>query len=225
MPPPVSSRSSLSSSFTDSENPLPTATELIVRSLRQRIVRGEIAGGKPLRQDHVAEEFQSSHVPVREAFQRLEALGLVVSLPRRGVRVTELSRESIRETMEMRAALEVLALRHSLPRLRPQHISLLEQAQDDCSSAVTLIDWDEANCRFHEGLVSQCGMPRLLYTLGQLQLSNSRYLFAAGLVRGWQPRSDQDHRLILDALRDGNAERAIQLLSRHIGTMERVGFA
>jgi DNA-binding GntR family transcriptional regulator len=73
--------------------------------------------------------------------------------------------------------------------------------------------------------VSECGMPRLLATLRQLQLTNSRYLFAAGLVRGWQPRSDQDHRLIIDALRDKNAERAIQLLSRHIGTMERVGFS
>jgi DNA-binding GntR family transcriptional regulator len=204
---------------------LPTSADRIADILRRRIVRGEIEGGKPLRQDHVADEFQSSHVPVREAFQRLEAQGLVVALPRRGVRVTTLSPESVKETVEMRAALEVLALKHSVPKLSDAHIDQLELAQSMCSQASSLIEWDAANCAFHEGLVKECGMPRLLATLKQLQLTNSRYLFAAGLVRGWQPRSDQDHRLIIEALRDKNTDRAIQLLSRHIGTMERVGFS
>ena len=204
---------------------LSTSSERIADLLRTRIVRGEIEGGAALRQDHVALEFQSSHVPVREAFQRLEAQGLVVSLPRRGVRVTILTTEAVKETMEMRAALEVLALRHSVPKLTELHIARLEATQDQCAQAASLIEWDAANCAFHEGLVSECGMPRLLATLKQLQLTNSRYLFAAGLVRGWQPRSDQDHRLIIDALKERNAERAIQLLGRHIGTMERVGFA
>lgn len=204
---------------------LPTSADRIADILRTRIVRGEIEGGKPLRQDHVADEFQSSHVPVREAFQRLEGQGLVITLPRRGVRVTMLSSESVKETVEMRSALEVLALKHSAPKLTDIHIDQLERAQNMCAQASSLIEWDAANCAFHEGLVNECGMPRLLATLKQLQLTNSRYLFAAGLVRGWQPRSDQDHRLIIDALRNKNTERAIQLLSRHIGTMERVGFS
>lgn len=203
----------------------PTSAERIAAQLRSLIVRGEIAGGAALRQDHVAERFASSHVPVREAFQRLEAQGLVVSLPRRGVRVTTLSPAAIKEAMEMRAVLEVLALRHSAPNMTAADIDRLEQAQADCAGATSLADWDAANSAFHEAMVSACGMPRLLDVLRQLQLTNSRYLFAAGLVRGWQPRSDQDHRLIIDALKDRNVERAVQLLSRHIGTMERVGFA
>lgn len=202
----------------------PTTSEHLFQALRTRIVRGELQGGKPLRQDHIAAEYGTSHVPVREAFQRLEAMGLVESLPRRGVRVTELSKQSIKETVEMRIVLEGLALRHSVGRLQISHIAQLEAAQAQCFRAESLIEWDAANCLFHDILASECGMPRLLATLKQLQQTNSRYLFAAGLKRGWQPRSDQDHCLIIDALKNKNPERAIQLLSRHIGTMERVGY-
>ena len=203
----------------------PTSADRIAEQLRTMIVRGEIEGGAALRQDHVAERFGASHVPVREAFQRLEAQGLVISLPRRGIRVTSLNAAAIKEAVEMRAVLEVLALRHSAPHMTAAHIAQLEQAQAMCAGATSLIQWDAANAAFHAAMVSPCGMPRLLEVLQQLQLTNSRYLFAAGLVRGWQPRSDQDHRLIIDALKEKNTERAVQLLGRHIGTMERVGFS
>ncbi|WP_050468826.1 GntR family transcriptional regulator [Herbaspirillum chlorophenolicum] len=202
-----------------------TTVERIAEALRIRIVRGEIAGGAALRQDHVAQEFQSSHVPVREAFQRLEAQGLVVTLPRRGVRVTSLSPAVIKENVEMRASLEILALRHSAGKFTPEHIERLEQAHASCSEAASLAQWDEANNLFHEILSSECGMPRLLAVLRQLQLTNSRYLFSTGFKRGWQPRSDHDHLLIIDALKDKKVDRALQLLSMHIGTMERVGFS
>ena len=201
-----------------------TVVDRIVAVLQKRIVHGELAGGAALRQDVIARAFQSSHVPVREAFRQLEALGLVATLPRRGVRVTLLDCTVVKENMEMRAALELLALRHSAPRFTPAHIERLVLAHRTCSQAVSLIEWDTANNQFHNILSSECGMPRLLALLKQLQLTNSRYLFSTGMQRGWQPRSDHDHRLIINALQANKTERALQLLNMHIGTMERVGF-
>ena len=64
-----------------------TIASRISRVLADRIIRGELAPDARLRQDHIAEEFGTSHVPVREAFRRLEAQGLAINLPRRGVRV------------------------------------------------------------------------------------------------------------------------------------------
>src|ERR1700744_409444 len=81
----------------------------ISRVLAARIVAGEIAPGLALRQDHIATEFRASHVPVREAFRRLEAQGLIVSEPRRGVRVAPLDAAIVLEVTKMRAALEELA--------------------------------------------------------------------------------------------------------------------
>ncbi|WDZ94181.1 GntR family transcriptional regulator [Herbaspirillum sp. WKF16] len=207
-----------------SKNASATIVERIADTLRMRIVRGEIAGGAALKQDHIAQEFQSSHVPVREAFRRLEAQGLAVALPRRGVRVTVLDPVIVKENVVMRASLELLALKHGAPRFSSLHIGRLEQAHEACSQAASLAEWDAANNLFHDILSSECGMPRLLAVLAQLQLTNSRYLFSTGMKRGWQPRSDHDHLLIIDALKEKKIERALQLLSMHIGTMERVGF-
>jgi DNA-binding GntR family transcriptional regulator len=210
--------------MSDEKSALPTIVERIADTLRARIVRGEIAGGAALRQDHVAEEFQSSHVPVREAFRQLEAQGLAVALPRRGVRVTALDPAVIKENVAMRGALETLALRHSAPRFTALHIDRLEQAHEACSQAASLAEWDAANNLFHDVLSGECGMPRLLAVLRQLQLTNSRYLFSTSMKRGWQPRSDHDHLLIIGALKEKKTDRALQLLSMHIGTMERIGF-
>ena len=115
----------------------PSTVERIAEVLRTRIIRGDIAGGAALRQDHVAEEFRSSHVPVREAFRQLEAQGLVLTLPRRGVRVTQVDRAAVKENAEMRGALEILALRHSVRKFGPQHIARLEEAQDACAQAAS----------------------------------------------------------------------------------------
>ena len=124
----------------------------------------------------------------------------------------------------MRAALETLALRHSAPRITALHIDRLEQAHEACSQAASLAEWDAANNLFHDVLSGECGMPRLLAVLRQLQLTNSRYLFSTGMKRGWQPRSDHDHMLIIGALKEKKTDRALQLLSLHIGTTERIGF-
>ena len=87
-----------------------TISTRISKTLADRIISGAIEAGARLRQDHVAEEFGASHVPVREAFRLLESQGLVVSEPRRGVRVAGFTLEEVREVAEMRAALEALAL-------------------------------------------------------------------------------------------------------------------
>ena len=64
-----------------------TTAKRIAELIADRIISGALQPNAPLRQDHVAREFNSSHVPVREAFRQLEAQHLVVGVPRRGVRV------------------------------------------------------------------------------------------------------------------------------------------
>ena len=105
-----------------------TIASVISRALAERIVSGEIEPGTKLRQEHVAEEFGASHVPVREAFRRLESQGLVTSEPRRGVRVAGFSLDEVKEVAEMRAALEVLALRHAAPHLTKSILDAAETA-------------------------------------------------------------------------------------------------
>ncbi len=199
-----------------------TVATRIAGSIAEQIISGALPPNAPLRQDHVARQFKSSHVPVREAFRQLEAQHLVISIPRRGVRIAPLDAAAVREIAEMRAALEVVALRHAASKMTPAYLAKIELALIECDNAETLSDFEAANRGFHQALVVPCGMPRLLASLDGLQLANSRLVFATARHAGWQPRSNQDHRLILQALRARDLDQACSLLARHIQTIERL---
>lgn len=195
--------------------PEDTIASRISRVLAERIVRGELPPGARLRQDHIAEEFQTSHVPVREAFRRLEAQGLAISEPRRGVRVASFDLAEVREVAEMRAALEVLALKHAVRHMTPAILDAAEAATRDGDAAADVHAWEEANRRFHRLILSPCAMPRLLAAIDDLHAASARFLFSAWRS-GWERRTDHDHRAILAALRQGKAEEAATILQKHV---------
>jgi len=188
----------------------------IARALSERIVSGLLSPGERLMQDHIAEEFQASHVPVREAFRKLEAQGLVVSKPRCGVRVSDLDPAVVGEVTEMRAAMESLALSHALPRLREADLDAARQALVEGEASDQIAVWEAANRRFHLAITSPCAMPRLMASISDLHRSDARFLFATWKQLDWQPRSATEHRAILDAVirRDGGGARA--LLEAHV---------
>nr|AGU11624.1 FCD domain [uncultured organism] len=187
----------------------------ICRALAERIIAGALEPGSRLAQDHVAEEFGASHVPVREAFRRLEAQGLVVSEPRRGVRVASFTLDEVREVAEMRAALEVLALRHAAPHLTRAILDEAEAVNRAGDMAGDVQAWERANMTFHRLILTPCGMPRLLRSIGDLQAASARFLLS-GWRAEWEAPTDRDHRAILHALRMGDVDGAAAVLTRHV---------
>lgn len=195
-----------------------TIATRIGKTLAERIISGAIEAGSRLRQDHVAEEFGASHVPVREAFRLLESQGLVVIEPRRGVRVAGFTREEVREVAEMRASLEALALRNAFPHMTKAILDTAEEANRAGDRARDVYAWEEANRNFHRIILAPCGMPRLLKAIDDLQTASARFLFS-GWRAEWEAPTDRDHRAILDALRAGQADRAAAVLARHVQTI------
>lgn len=191
--------------------------ERITEDLASRIVMGLLPPGAPLRQDHFAIEFKASHVPVREAFRRLEARGLVRSEPRRGVRVAPLDPRAIFEVSEMRAALESLALRHAIPRLASEDALAAEAAISGGERSADLKVWDAANRQFHRSLVTPSAMPHLISSIDDLHQAAARFLYATWRAFEWQSGSDAaEHRGILAAAVAGDVDRACSLLQAHI---------
>jgi DNA-binding GntR family transcriptional regulator len=187
----------------------------ISKILADRIISGAIEPGVRLRQDHVATEFATSHVPVREAFRRLEAQGLAVSEPRRGVRVAAFDLSEVKEVAEMRAALEVLALRHAAPHLTAAILDRAEEATKAGDKSLDVRSWEEANRNFHRLILTPCGMPRLLAAIDDLHAASARFLFAVW-CSDWEMRTDHDHRAILAALRKGQIDIAGSTLANHV---------
>lgn len=193
-----------------------SVADAIADALARRIVLGQLPPGQKVGQDQIATEFRASHVPVREAFRRLEARGLLVSEPRRGVRVAPIDPSAVCEVTEMRAALEVLALQHAAAKLTQADIEAARAALSGGEASRDLIVWEQANRRFHRSIIAPCGMPRLLLAIDDLHQASARFLLATWKDLDWQPRSDAEHRAIIDSIETNNIERAAKLLRDHI---------
>lgn len=197
----------------DDDDTLPAR---IARTLVERIVTGQLRPGERVGQDALAAEFGASHVPVREAFRRVEARGLLVSEPRKGVRVSSLDEASVIEITCMRGALESLALRQAMPAMTSTDIDRAKAAIEAGAAATGMEEWEAANRAFHEALYRPCAMPRLLASIDMLHESRTRYMHATASSVAWDPGSQREHKQLLAAVRKGDVEKACQLLEAHI---------
>ncbi|WP_394779886.1 GntR family transcriptional regulator [Undibacterium sp.] len=195
------------------DNALPTR---IADILIERIITGKLQPGEWIRQDAVAAEFGASHVPVREAFRRIEARGLLVSEPRRGVRVADLDRSSIIEVTRIRAAMEPLALRHAIPAITAEDMLKLEAAIAAGDQATGMQEWEAANRTFHETLYTPCAMRRVLASIREMHEIRLRYMYATAGHINWDPGSQHEHQLILQSVRSGDVDRACELVHEHV---------
>lgn len=199
-------------------DPASKKSDQIAAVLAARVVRGDFAPGEKLRQDQIAREFGTSHVPVREALLQLVAQGLAVSLPRRGVCAAPLDQRAVHELRVMRQALEPVALAQSIPHLSADQIEVAEEARDRCDAADNVHDWEEANRDFHNAIIAGCAMPRLTQEISNLQLLYARHFLAHHAGR-WRQRIDADHQAIMAAIRDRDVARAGAVLQRHLARL------
>ena len=197
---------------------LPVSTpDLIVGKLRDDIVSGRLAPGEPLRQDEIARTFGVSHVPVREAFLRLQAERLVEIRPRRGAIVAELSAAELEELNEMRAALECGALRIAIPKLTDSDLQKATQALDRIDHQPER--WAELNTEFHTLLYTPAERPRQLATILSLQRSLERYVYYVYYrlkMTDAFTDSQREHRKLLQLIERRKIEEACSLLNDHI---------
>ena len=202
---------------TASEEQRQTAPSVIAERIRQAIVRGHLRGGQPLRQAEIAERFGVSRIPVREALSQLEGEGWVSSTPHRGVVVTDLSADDIRDLCDIRIDLETRALRLAIPNLDEKTLARAEAVLDEIDADPTVDTWADYNLTFHCTLYERANRPRLLTLIKNLHRLTSRYLIVHLAILNYREQGQAEHRAILRACREGNVKEADQLLRRHIG--------
>ena len=154
-------------------SPAPTAVDRVADAVRADILSGDLAEDAPLREEAAAERFGVSRHTVRAAFQRLVAERLAVALPYRGVRVASFDRPTVIALQQLRAALEVEAVRIAGERfgsewpdtaLAPVRESL-DRLDDLRMAADAEVDWIEVeriHAEFHRALVAASASPRII---------------------------------------------------------------
>lgn len=196
-----------------------TTVTWILENLRNSILNGTLKAHTLIRQDELAAAYGVSRMPIREAIRILEAEGLVISRPNRGSVVAPLDPDDAEEIFEVRAALESLGLRRSVPRFDEKQkraavaaLEKLEQANTEEKPA--------AHRAFHLSLHAAAGS-RLLRLIGQHIDAADRYLRLEATVAGIVDKDKREHRAILDAALAGDSETAAILMALHLGETGR----
>ena len=174
--------------------------------------------GARLREVELASRYGVSRIPLREALRRLEAEGLIASSPNRGVTVRALERDDIDELFAFRLALERLAVRSAAARsvdLRAD-VRARREAVRSADGAARMIEVISEDRAFHADLACASGNRHVVDALGGRWAHISRvmhiYLTALEYPEGvWD-----EHAAIVDAVADGDADRADALLTDHI---------
>ena len=199
-----------------------SASEFVAETLRREILRGELAPGQPLLQDHIAARFDVSQSSVREALRRLESLALVVSIRNRGTFVATLTIDQVEEMYEIRLAIELIALRHNFVKLSSEALreadTLLDDMEKDPETAFFL---GETHKKFHaifyDGAGRKLGKDILQNIYGNLtRLWVDFIRKKPSLLRGYGAESRQQHHELLRAAKSRDLAGAESILTQHI---------
>ncbi|ADZ89340.1 GntR family transcriptional regulator [Marinomonas mediterranea] len=200
--------------------------DLIVSDLRKRILSGELAEGCLIRQEMLAEEYDVSRMPIREALKRLDAEGLVVFQNNRGATVTKHTLEEIAEIFDVRILLEADLFRRAIPNMKNSdfhHCQNLLEEMDESYSAGRVADWGPLNSQFHSALYEAADRTLTNSLLERVSLQANRYVALHIDLLNHTDSARSDHTTLLELAKNGQVEDAVQSLTSHLeSTKEQV---
>jgi DNA-binding GntR family transcriptional regulator len=192
--------------------------ETLAASLRERILNGEFKEGDPLVQETIAEEYEVSRMPVREALRQLEALGLIVMRTHKGAIVTSMQQAKVAELFDLRAVLECEILSRALPFFNRDCAKRSEDILLQLESAYHRRDvatWGGLNWQFHESLYLPANRPETLSIIEGINIQTDRFIRAQLLMSGAIANAELEHRELLRLCEERDI-RAVEYLRLHI---------
>ena len=190
------------------------------------IVVGELMPGEFLSELQLAERFQTSRTPVREACIHLFTEGLLSSAPHKGYVVTEISMDEVRELYQLRQILEpeaaaMAALRHLDQEFSTKGEALLDElnrlSHQEFSYEI-ILRMSELEYGFHHAVAVASGSKRLARFISELMNQFRRYTYAHLRTRPPLQHVPEEHQAILAAIRAHNVSVARQLMYEHVAS-------
>ena len=193
--------------------------DVVFQTLRQAILRGELKPGERLMEIHLAQKLGVSRTPVREAIRKLELEGLVLMIPRKGAVVAEITISDLEDVLEVRMALEELAVKHACRQITPEQLSQLHILAEEFRQTLYGDDVGacaQADMKFHEASYAATGNGRLVQILNNLREQMYRYRMEYLKDRQSHSLLVKEHEEILHALEQRDEKKALEAISCHI---------
>ncbi|HEY4164189.1 MAG TPA: FCD domain-containing protein [Dongiaceae bacterium] len=194
-------------------------TSVLQHEIEELVLSGSYRSGQRLNEKALAERFNVSRGPVREACRALAKMGLLELIPNRGVLVRQVSQREAEDLYDVRATLFGLAARLTAARVTPQQMALLDDQLERMEAAAETRSLDKyypLNLKFHESILEFSGNLRLVDEY--FRLIKELHLFRArGLLHGGGLSvSNSEHRKIADTLRKGDPLAAFEAAFEHV---------
>jgi DNA-binding GntR family transcriptional regulator len=204
-----------------------TLAETLRRTLLDMIVFGYFERGTRLYPEKLAEHFNVSLTPVREALMRLAAEGFIESIQRRGYHVRDPDAKQVLDLWQVRLAIELMAGELMIERLREgsldgaaiDKIEAVQRRLEVDPQAISHKDRHEQNASFHHQIVEFSGNDLLLSTYRGIQMQVLNAWIQRG-IESWRGRHASEaveHRAIIKALRELNPADYALAVRAHLG--------
>ena len=204
--------------------PLP---EAVYQQLKAAILNGTFRPGQTLRQEDVAKQLGVSRGPLREALPKLEAEGMIISMPHRGCAVVSLSTAEIAEIFELRAMLESSLAKAAARQKDPQAtVKLLElNAQmrklTEGQTEADRVRWSELNYELHSILLAVANRQHHMRFLDMARALAEPYIRMEVSMTGDLMVAQHEHELLIEAFAIGDCERLERLTREHVQSTGR----
>lgn len=198
--------------------------DVVFNTLRQAIIKGDLKPGERLLEIQLSEKLGVSRTPVREAIRKLELEGLVIMAPRRGASVSGITVKHLQDVLEIRRALEELAVQLACERMSDEKLLIITKLQalldnrKDSDDALELADIDE---QFHEQIYQATNNPRLIQMLANLREQMYRYRLVYMKAKDTREKLFNEHRNIIKAIEDNDVEAGRKAIREHIKSQEK----
>lgn len=193
--------------------------ELVLTTLRQAILKGEIQPGERLMEMHLAAKMGVSRTPIREAIKQLSVEGLVIMIPRKGAIVAGISEKMLTDVLEVRMTLEKMAYEKALQTITQQKIAELTAIEREFEAAIAKDDITDialADEKFHFAIYNAAGNDKLKEILSGLRENMYRYRLEHVKMKEARGKLIQEHKAIIHALKEGLSEDGLSTLEHHI---------
>jgi DNA-binding GntR family transcriptional regulator len=200
-----------------------TKSDFAYRRVRELILSGQLEPGAVINQATLAREIGISTTPLREALRRLKQQGLVELDAHRDARVTPLDAEEARDLLEVRRSLDPLAASLAADRRSKQDIAEMRAGLEglDALPSNATVEQLLAHRRFHSAIYRASHNALLVETLDGLWDTADRYRrHGLQVERSPEERATKarEHTLLFEAIVEGDAETAAEVMRAHIQT-------
>ena len=196
-----------------------TIRKKVYHHIREKILGGEIVPGERLIETRLAQEIGTSRTPVREALHSLELEKLIKSIPRVGYVVEGMDVQELEQICEIRSVIEALAVRWAIEKYHKKlarDLSKNVAKQEEALNKKKLQGYIELDAQFHDIIAKLSGSDRLLELIQTLRQHMFRYRTHVVFAFTTAIRSVEGHRRIVNAIEQGNAAMAVEVLQRHL---------